>query len=428
WALWLLTSDSESHGVFLDKAIRAGDSLVGRPGGEKWFSQGLPPKLENRAVQFLARCQPFHWDVEFADVLGRGGFDAFLGNPPWVSYAGRAAQPLEDGLRQYYRETYPSFAAYRNLQALFLSRCAALLRPAGRIGFVLPSSMSELGGYAPTRQDHERYCECDEDLPDFGDVFDDVFQPSMALLSTRRPEVISVEKPRSWPLHRSDLTDAAIALVERLVAFPTFPSELFGERGFQSMGDDIDHLHALDASKGVFRVGVRVGGDIEPFLCRAPKFYCDPSTFGARFRPAEDWQNVRLLIRQTARFPIVAVSDGQAFRNSILAGFSSETWNQFFLLAWLNSSPIRWIHYVRNRDARQGMPQVKIAHLRAIPAPKSTEFVARIETLGRTYGARNTGISTDEQGGLDELVAEALEITLDERTIIHDWVQSIRTR
>jgi hypothetical protein len=421
WALWLLTASRHSYGILLDEHIRSGDSLIGRPGGQQWFSEGLPVKLKKRAVELLSRHRPFHWDVEFPLVMARGGFDAFVGNPPWVSYAGRAAQPLDADLRAYYVGNYPAFAGYRNLQGLFISRCASMLRPFGRLGLVLPSSMSELGGYAPTRLAHESLCECDLDLPDFGDVFDDVFQPSMALLSTRRQAPINIETPGLWPLHRSDLDDAGLKLLEHLAAFPTFPPELFGERGFQSMGDDVQQLHALEAPEGSICVGVRVGGDIDSFLRRRPKFYCDPTSFGSRFRAAAEWQNVMLLIRQTARFPIAALSDGQAFRNSILAGFSSETWSHFFLLAWLDSSPIRWYHYTKNRDARQGMPQVKITHLRSLPAPRSMLLVPQIEALGRTIGERNAGISLEEQMSLDTLVADALELGPTDRQIVRTW-------
>lgn len=433
WALWLLTASKRSEGILLDENIRSGDSLVGRPSGGHWFSEelrteGLSAKLVRQVLQFQRRYRAFHWDVEFPLVMARGGFDAFIGNPPWVSYAGRAAQHLDDVLRAYYAGTNPAFAAYRNLQGLFVSRCASMLKPFGRLGFVLPSSMSELGGYGPTRQAHECYCECDLDLPDFGDVFDDVFQPSMALLSTRRQVPIAVAEPRVWPLHRSDLDDADFKLLARLASLPTFPPELFGERGFQSTRADVQHLHTREMSEGSSSVGVRVGGDIEPFLRRRPKFYCDPTPFGSRFRAAAEWQNVALLIRQTARYPMVALSDGQAFRNSILAGFSSETWSCFFLLAWLNSSPIRWFHYTRNRDARQGMPQVKIAHLRSLPAPRSHTLVPQIEALGRKIGERNAGISPEEQAELDGLVADALELATEDRRIAQTWLKSKGTK
>lgn len=427
WALWLLTASRHGPGVLLDEHIRPGDSLVGRPGGAHWFSGELPRKWQKHALEW-ARRRPFHWDTEFQTIIEQGGFDIFIGNPPWVSYAGRAAQPLDDDLRAYYTDSYAAFAGYKNLQGLFVSRCAGMLRPGGRLGFVLPSSMSELEGYLPTRRAHEGLSVCDDELPDFGDVFDDVFQPSMALLSTRRSELSVMDHPRPWPLHRSDLDAESIALLTRLSALATFPPELFGERGFQSMGDDIQHLHELDAPSGAFRTGVRVGGDIEPFLRRSPKFYCDASLFGGRFRAAEEWARVDLLIRQTARFPMVALADGQAFRNSILAGFSSQKWNRFFLLAWLNASPIRWFHYVRNRDARQGMPQVKIAHLRAIPAPPINAFVQPIQDLGQTFGQRNTGIGLDEQAQLDELVADALELSPGDRRIIQNWRDSRREK
>ncbi|HVY47770.1 MAG TPA: hypothetical protein VHB21_17900, partial [Minicystis sp.] len=64
----------------------------------------------------------------------RRGFDACVGNPPWVSYAGRAAQPLDDGLRAFYAAAYASFAGYKNLQGLFVERVASLLRAGGRLG------------------------------------------------------------------------------------------------------------------------------------------------------------------------------------------------------------------------------------------------------------------------------------------------------
>lgn len=421
WTLWLATSSVDSPGVWLDAHLRCGDSLVGRPGGEVWFSGGPLGRFERHATALRKRQCPFHWDVEFAAVIERGGFDAFVGNPPWVSYAGRAAQPLPEDLRAYYAKTNPAFAGYRNLQGLFVARCAAMLKPLGRLGFVLPSSMSELDGYAPTRRAHEAFCACDEELPDFGNAFDDVFQPSMALLSTRRAEPVSTDKPPVWPVVRRDLDTGAKSLFSRLSALPTLPPELFGERGFQSLKDDARHIVAMDVPMAAHHVALRVGSDIEPFARGPARWHCDPSALGARFRTAAQWLDVALLIRQTARFPIAALADGQAFRNSILAGFSSATWSQYFLLAWLNSSPIRWFHYVRNRDARQGMPQVKMAHLRALPAPTSFAFVEPIEAFGRILGERNAGIELSEQVILDALVADALELRVEERALVRTW-------
>ena len=381
--------------------------------------------IEAEATALATTRSPFHWDIELPEVFGRGGFDAFVGNPPWVSYAGRAAQPLADELRQFYRRTNPAFAGYRNLQGLFVYQCARMLRPGGRLGLVLPTSMSDLGGYEPSRRAHDALCVCDDGLPDFGDAFEGVFQPSMGLLSTRRKEKTTLVTALAWPLARTDLDAETAALLETLSALPKLPPHLFGERGFQSNGGDVRHLHEHEAPDGRFQIGLRVGGDIEPFSRRPPHLYCDPTDFTGRFRKDAEWLGVRLLIRQTARFPMVALSDGLAFRNSILAGFADERWSAGFLLGWLNASPIRWYHYMRHRDARQGMPQVKITHLRALPAPADLGLVPEIEALAESFGARNQGISRAEQDTLDDLVARALGLSPKERGPIERWARTV---
>ena len=33
----------------------------------------------------IKRINPFDWDTEFADIMKAGGFDAVIGNPPYVS-------------------------------------------------------------------------------------------------------------------------------------------------------------------------------------------------------------------------------------------------------------------------------------------------------------------------------------------------------
>ena len=33
----------------------------------------------------IKRINPFDWDTEFADIMKAGGFDAVIGNPPYVT-------------------------------------------------------------------------------------------------------------------------------------------------------------------------------------------------------------------------------------------------------------------------------------------------------------------------------------------------------
>lgn len=364
---------------------------------------------------------PFHWPLEFPEVFAQGGFDAFIGNPPWVAFAGRAAQPLDRADHRYFAHVSDAFRGYRTLQGLFVHRCASLLRAGGRLGLVVPTSMADLAGYGPVRLAHDALCETDAELPDFGaDAFEEVFQPAMALLSTRRAMTLHPQE-LDWPLRRDDVEPWARELLERLARLPRMPREAFGERGFQSTREDAAFIRRTDRPEGSFATPLREGTDVRPFEALPPRHHIDPIAVGKRLRPAQQFVNVDVLIRQTARYPIAALADGVGFRNSVLAGFGVEGWKAGGLAAYLNAWPIRWLHYTRFRDARQGMPQVKVLHLRSLPCPSNAPMLARLNALGERVGRRNAGIDVLEQEELDAVVGEMLGLCSDELARIQDW-------
>ncbi len=366
--------------------------------------------------ELSARHRLFHWTLRFPQVFAAGGFDAVIGNPPWIAHAGRAAQPLPAGVKRFYEWSYPAFADYPTTHGLFASLAPTWLRDGGMLGLVLPSSLSELGGYAPTRLAHDRLCEFPAELTDFGEGrFEGVTQPCMALISRRAASGRRDAAPGSpWPVARPDLSVLDRDLLQRLSALPSVPSELFGERGVQS--DKSLQVHFVKSSipTGRFTTPIREGSDVREYELLAPRIHVDRHALGERMRDDAAFAKVAVLIRQTARYPIAARSDGLAFRNSLLAAFSAEGWPADALLALLNSALVRWMHYQRFRDARQPvMPQVKIAHLRAIPAPPG----GSIAPLARR--------SRDE---VDERVAALYELSSAERDAVHAWHRSMRPR
>jgi hypothetical protein len=122
---------------------------------------------------------------------------------------------------------------------------------------------------------------------------------------------------------------------------------------------------------------------------------------------------------------MAALSDGAGFRNSLLAGFDDASYPAPFLVAYLNSTPIRWLHYMRHRDARNGMPQLKIQHLRSLPAPPNPRLVAELERAGTELSSRNRGVETGEQRALDRRVAEAFELTAREEERMFGWADGL---
>lgn len=143
---------------------------------------------------------PFSFAVHFADVAAAGGFDAVVGNPPWVRLHHIAA-----GERAMLRRTYtvfrrapwaagaaaahagPGFASQADLSALFVERGAALLRPGGTLALLVPAKLwrSLAGGGVRHLLRRGMQLTRVEDLSDAPAVFDAAVYPS--IVAARAP-------------------------------------------------------------------------------------------------------------------------------------------------------------------------------------------------------------------------------------------------
>jgi hypothetical protein len=380
----------------------------------------LPPATRRVTAELAARHSFFHWHLEFPEVFARGGFDLVLGNPPWIAHAGRASQRLPARVKRFYEHNYASFAEYPTTHGMFVYLAARVLREGGYLGLVIPSSLSELGGYTPTRVAHDQLCEFPDELVDFGEgQFAGVTQPCMALVSRRCAGGRGASAGQPWPMQRADLSPPARALIARLAALPPLPPELFGERGVQSDRELLQHFLETRAPSGRFDTPIREGTDVREFELLEPRWHVDRSALGARMRTADEFRRVGALVRQTARYPIAALSDGLAFRNSLLAVFEGPGWPAAALVPLLNSALIRWLHYMRFRDARQPiLPQLKIAHLRALPAPPGARAAERLLRAGVTGKARS---QLEPRRAIDALVFELYQLDADERALVTSW-------
>jgi hypothetical protein len=253
----------------------------------------------------------------------------------------------------------------------------------------------------------------------------------MGLVSTRRARDLDAVTGAPFVLLRRDVDPDVEAFVAHLEAMPKVPSTLFAERGFQTTPRERAALRP-EPTRAADDVALRNGADVAAFVLDRPSAYASLAALGPRFRSDEVWGAVRVLVRQTARFPIAALSDGLAFRNSLLAGFEDEAHPRALLVAYLNSSPIRLFHHARIRDARQGMPQMKIAHLRGLPAlpahPGDAAVRAALRQRGEMLSQRNGGVSAAEQDELDELVCDALRLDARMRGAVHAFRGVMRAR
>ena len=72
--------------------------------------------------------KPFHWFVEFYSIMHSGGFNAIIGNPPYVEY-----KKIQD---EYTVQEYQTHTC-GNLYAFLLERCFTLANDESRIGMIV---------------------------------------------------------------------------------------------------------------------------------------------------------------------------------------------------------------------------------------------------------------------------------------------------
>jgi adenine-specific DNA-methyltransferase len=86
----------------------------------------------------LIRVHAFDWPVQFPEAMKAGGFDAVIGNPP---YLGGREWKKENGREyDYFVGTYTVAEYQFDIYALFLERGTGLLKQDGRLGFITPNT------------------------------------------------------------------------------------------------------------------------------------------------------------------------------------------------------------------------------------------------------------------------------------------------
>ena len=122
--------------------------------GDRPAADHLVREREGEWYEVGARMTPFHWEIEFPDVFfasdgsplppGVAGFDAVLGNPPYVS--------TQTGSGHVSTETLQARWGYSNdLYVFFTDLGFTLLRPGGRFGFIVSDTFLTLDSKAGMR-------------------------------------------------------------------------------------------------------------------------------------------------------------------------------------------------------------------------------------------------------------------------------------
>ncbi len=121
----------------LDNNIKCGNSLIG---SDYYDSQ---PVL---FPEMLKKINAFDWEEEFPDIFDQGGFDAVIGNPPYVR------QELLGDQKEYFKTHYRVYHGVADLYTYFFEKCINLLKKDGLFGVIVANKWMRANYGEPLRK------------------------------------------------------------------------------------------------------------------------------------------------------------------------------------------------------------------------------------------------------------------------------------
>ncbi len=351
--------------------LRCGDAL---------FGADYVPDHDERADGDDPAAAPLDWATAFPAIMGAGGFDAVIANPPYLSYTGRQAVSLPRGQRGYLRARYGEIG-WPAAHAYFIALAVRDLAHR-RCAFIVPDQVGHLDRYGALRALITDSTSIEEARYWGEAVFAEAITPALTFVTDRAgrgPTTVRTahDDSATLPLRGAQPWRAApraSALLAQLERQSESLGALVGDPGVHT-GNCAATLITPLTHAPADAVPILTGRQIGPYRCAPPQYALRldhakaPGEYFA-IRPADRYEAVTFLIRQTAARPIVGPRRGAIyFRNSLLAlyppddGRASE-----YLVGLLNSSLIHYVYKVQVQESTQrAFPQVKIAALRRLP-------------------------------------------------------------
>ncbi len=117
----------------LGNNIKCGNSLIG------------PDFYQNQQLSLFGdeqqrKINAFDWQTEFAEIFKQGGFDAVIGNPPYIF----TRELITEAEKAYYYEKYQCTQFKINTYFLFVEKSFKLLNRMGVLGYILPNNWLSL--------------------------------------------------------------------------------------------------------------------------------------------------------------------------------------------------------------------------------------------------------------------------------------------
>jgi hypothetical protein len=363
-----------------------------------------------------------NWKRAFPEVMARGGFDAVIGNPPWVSLAGRfGVEAYSAADIERLRGRFGGNSYLPNTFEYFISLGLELTRPGGYLSFIVPDRLGFNRQFEYLRR--RLLAETELLLLVHGIRFPGVTADTMvfvcrkgapgpdAVTESRDSRGLTSSFPQSELREFRRPEDARIARIVRLMeSHPVRLSDICDiTSGFGGRSELITEQRISDE-----QIPVLKGDSIERYAVRkAYWFDFQPENLTGRTTdPAKLGASPKILIRKTGSSLIAAYDDSGTYpEQSLYFLFNNRTdmdWR--FVLGILNSRLMGVYYRARCLTNPGTIAHAKISDLARLPLPAPDQ-----ERHDRLVGLVQAG-THDE---IDALVCELYGVQMqDLRAII----------
>lgn len=194
-SLWVKTVTKGKALDSLDDNLKVGDSLI-----------------EDSNYAYLDH--GFTWETAFPIVMGEGGFDVVLGNPPYVR------QELLGDMKPYLQKRFEVYHGVADLYCYFFERGLRLLKEGGRMGYISSSTFFKTNSGKPLREFLPKAATL-EHVVDFGDlqIFDGVTTyPAILTMKNMVPD--EAHEVSFWNVKQLPQTNFRAAYAKSLEQYP----------------------------------------------------------------------------------------------------------------------------------------------------------------------------------------------------------------
>lgn len=332
--------------------------------------------IDPNSVAEARRQVPFATVLEEDFLLWQPGepFDLIIGNPPYGIIGDASHYPIHilKERKSLYKRRFQTWRGKFNIYGAFIERAVNLLRPSGRLVFVVPSTWLVLDDFARLRQFLAR--EGRLEVHYVGRPFPERNVVAVVLVLQRGEQGLSL-----YDLRRSEPVVRKTSYQGELIRFET-PEAIAFERQGVPLGEWLE-IHFAARSPEIRRHPAVVGeprDGLVPILTGRnlkPGWIDYETCYSGLWMPREEAPSLRffyafphIVVGHTKGARVVAAQDERCYpwREEFhlvpkVAGLDEKA-----LVEYLNSEPVQW--YVRTLY-RDLIPHLTMTQLRRVPIP-----------------------------------------------------------